>query len=730
MTERTSAQLPLIPQVEALIDAMTLNEKAGQLTQRGLNPGDDIEQIIGSVRSGEVGSFLNAQTLDQRNYLQRAAVEDSRLGIPIIFGRDVIHGYRTIFPIPLGLAATFNPDLAQKVSAIAAREAMQEGVDWTFAPMLDVSRDPRWGRVAEGCGEDPYLTACMGSRMVRGFQQSAGEHRSQFAACAKHFVGYGAVEAGKDYNTTWIPEQLMRDVYLAPFKACVAEGVLSVMSAFNDINGTPASGNERTLREILKDEWGFPGFVVSDWDAIIEMIIHGVCRDKDDAAVMALRAGIDLDMASRAYLERLPRLVETNENLMSLLDESVRRILTVKRRLGLFEHPYVEPTRASILLCDEHRSCARQAATQSVVLLKNESGCLPLPKSLKSLALVGPLADAPADQLGCWAFDSRVEDSVTVLRAIRERVDGSVQVNYAAGLTECRSLETSGFQAAIEAAEQSEATIAVVGEGAELSGEARSRAFLNLPGKQQQLIEALAATGKPLIVLVLAGRPLIIGDVCPLAKAVLYGWHPGTMAGPAICDLLWGDSAPSGKLPMTIPRAVGQIPIYYANRITGRPPKHDFKGIPTGTPLDPVDMDASYLDVEVSPQFPFGFGLTYTSFEFDDIRVNPKRAPLGTSISVTARVSNTGAQTATTVAQLYVHDRIASLTRPVRELKGFTRVTLDPAESKVVTFTLLSEALAFCGKDGGVLVEPGEFQVFVGEDSRATLTETFELDPA
>jgi beta-glucosidase len=331
--------------------------------------------------------------------------------------------------------------------------------------------------------------------------------------------------------------------------------------------------------------------------------------------------------------------------------------------------------------------------------------------------------------LGCWAFDSRVEDSVTILRAIRERVDGSVRVNYAAGLSECRSLETSGFQAAVEAAEHSEATLVVVGEGAELSGEARSRSFLNLPGKQQQLIEALAATGKPLIVLVLAGRPLIIGDVCPLAKAVLYGWHPGTMAGPAIGDLLWGDSAPSGKLPMTIPRAVGQIPIYYANRITGRPPKRDFKGIPTGTPLDPVDMDASYLDVEVSPQFPFGFGLTYTSFEFDEIQVNPKRAPLGASISVTARVSNTGVQTATTVAQLYVHDKIASLTRPVRELKGFTRVTLDPAESKVVTFTLPSEALAFCARDGGVAVEPGEFQVFVGDDSRATLTETFELDP-
>jgi beta-glucosidase len=727
MTERISATLPPIPQVEALIDAMTVEEKAGQLTQRGLNPNDDIDQILKSVKLGEIGSFLNAQSLDQRNRLQHAAIEETRLGIPIIFGRDVIHGYRTIFPIPLGLAATFNPDLVQAASAIAAREAMQEGVDWTFAPMLDVSRDPRWGRVAEGCGEDPYLTACMGTRMVRGFQQSVGEQRSQFAACAKHFVGYGAVEAGKDYNTTWIPEQLLRDVYLAPFKACVEEGVLTVMSAFNDINGTPASGNERTLREILKNEWGFTGFVVSDWEAIIEMITHGVCRDSDEAAIVALRAGIDLDMASRAYLQRLPRLVQTNVISMSLLDESVRRILTVKHRLGLFKHPYVEPAKVSVLLCEDHRTCARQAAAQSIVLLKNESDCLPLPKNLKSLALVGPLADAPADQLGCWVFDSRAEDSVTILKAIRERVDGSIQLNYVAGLTECRSADTSGFQAAIEAAEQSEVTIVVVGESADLSGEARSRAFLNLPGKQQQLVEALAATGKPLIVLVLAGRPLIIGDICPLAQAVLYGWHPGTMAGPAICDLLWGDVAPSGKLPMSIPRAVGQIPIYYANRMTGRPPKRDFKGIPTGTPLDPVDMDASYLDVEVSPQFRFGFGLTYTSFKFDEIQVNPRRAPLGANISVTARVTNSGAQSATAVAQLYVHDKIASLTRPVRELKGFSRLTLDPAESRVVTFTLPSEALAFCRKDGKVSAEPGEYQVFVGEDSGAGLTQTFEL---
>ncbi len=727
MTERTQGTLPHIPLVQALIDAMTLEEKAGQLTQRGLNPDDDIIQILINIRRGEIGSCLNARNLDQRNRLQQAAVEETRLGIPIIFGRDVIHGYRTIFPIPLGLAATFNLELVQKASSIAACEAMEEGVNWTFAPMIDVSRDPRWGRVAEGCGEDPYLTARMGSRMVRGFQQSAGEHRSQFAACAKHFVGYGAVEAGKDYNTTWIPEQLLRDVYLAPFKACVAEGVMTVMSAFNDINGTPASGNGRTLRQILKEEWGFPGFVVSDWDAIIEMIIHGVCCDRDEAALTAIRAGIDLDMASRAYLERLPRLVESNVISVALLDEAVRRILTVKHRLGLFDNPYVEPPKISVALCNEHQLLARQAAAESVVLLKNDAGCLPLPRNLKSLALVGPMADAPGDQLGCWVFDGRADDSVTVLHAMRERVDGSIQLSYAPGLPECCSMDTSGFHDAIQAAAQSEVTIAVVGESADLSGEARSRAFLNLPGKQSELIVELAATGKPLVVLILAGRPLIVGDICPHARALLYAWHPGTMAGPAICDLLWGDLSPSGKLPMSIPRAVGQIPIYYANRITGRPPKREFKGIPTGTPLHPVDMDASYIDVEVSPQYPFGFGLTYTTFEFDEIQVMPTRAPLGANITVTARVTNTGTQTATTVVQLYVHDKVASLTRPARELKGFSRIALGPAQSQVVTFTLPSEELAFCGNDGLLVTEPGEFQVFIGEDSGATLTSSFEL---
>jgi beta-glucosidase len=728
MIEPTKKTLPLISKVEALIEAMTLVEKAGQLTQRGLNPDDDVSQVLLSVKNAEIGSLLNARDLDYRNRLQHIAVEQSRLGIPIIFGRDIIHGFRTIFPIPLGLAATFNLDLVQRACSIAAHEGMEQGIDWTFAPMLDVSRDPRWGRVAEGCGEDPFLTACMGARMVQGFQQQSGDQRSKFAACAKHYVGYGAVEAGKDYNTTWIPEQLLRDVYLVPFKECVAKGVMTVMSSFNDLNGIPASGNPRTLRHILKEEWGFAGFVVSDWDAIIEMVIHGICRDREEAAAIAIRAGIDLDMSSRAYLQGLPGLVERGVVPRALVDEAVRRILTVKYHLGLFDYPYVTPPKVSIAICEGHLSMARQAAVESVVLLKNDDGFLPFRKDLKSLALVGPLADAPTDQLGCWVFDARADDSVSVLAGLRERIGDAIELNYARGLLECGSTNIDGFSEAVRAAQRSEVTVVVVGENADMSGEARSRAYLGLPGKQQELIRELAATGTPVVVVVLAGRPLVIGDICPDVKALLYAWHPGTMAGPAICDLLWGDVGPSGKLPMSIPRAVGQIPVYYAHRSTGRPAKRVFCGIPVGTPPHPVDMDTSYIDVDVSPQFPFGFGLAYTTFRFDDLRVSPSRAPLSGDIVVTARVTNTGHQLGTTVAQLYVRDKIASMTRPVRELKGFSRVTLRPAESKIVTFTLKSAALAFCGVDGVSVTEPGEFQVFVGEDSCAELTETFELE--
>jgi beta-glucosidase len=707
---------------------MTLAEKAGQLSQLAC-PGDPSSEILAAIRAGRLGSILNAADRDQRNELQRIAVEESHLGIPLVFGRDVLHGFRTILPIPLAQAATFDPDLAERGAAVAAAESREAGIDWVFAPMVDVARDPRWGRVAEGCGEDPLLTSRMGAAMVRGFQGSGPGESGRVAACAKHFVGYGAAEAGKEYNTTWIPEALLREVYLKPFRACVEAGVATLMSAFNDLNGIPASGTELTLRDILRGEWGFTGFVVSDWASIREMIVHGACDNDSDAAGLALTAGVDMDMEGRCYAERLPALVEAGRLPVAFLDEAVRRVLRMKHRLDLFERPYAPEPKVSVTLSENHRAVARQLVHESLVLLKNE-GVLPFGSKLRSLAIVGPLADAPHEQLGSWAFDGREADAVSVRAALEARAragGGELDLHFAPGLDSARSTDKRGFGAALRAARRSDMTLAVVGENANLSGECRSRAFLDLPGAQLALLEKLAATGRPLVVVVMAGRPLVIGRLCELASAVVYAWHPGTMGGPGIVDVLFGDVAPSGKLPISFPRAVGQIPIYYASKNTGRPPSVAFRGIPTGTPLDPVGFEASYLDVEVTPQFPFGFGLSYTTFEHDGLELRPTKARVGESVSVRSRVKNTGSVSGVETVQLYVRDRVASVTRPVRELKAFRRVALAPNESAVVDFVLAPEDLSFCGADMEQTIEPGWFDIWVGDDSGATLGAELEL---
>ncbi len=716
-----------IPRVEALLAQMTLAEKAGQLSQRAIHGVVD-EATAVAVRNAQIGSFLNAPTLAERNELQRVAVEQSRLGIPLIFGRDVIHGYRTIFPIPLGQGATFDPALVERAAAIAAHEATESGIDWVFAPMVDVARDPRWGRVAEGCGEDPVLTARMGAAMVRGFQGEEIGAPHHVAACAKHFVGYGASEAGKEYNTTSIPEQLLREVHMKPFAACVEAGVLTLMSGFNDLNGVPASGNELTIRQILKGECGFAGFVVSDWASVREMIPHGFCADAAHAAVAGLAAGVDMDMAGAIYAEHLPALVASGAAPLALLDDAVRRILTVKHRLGLFDRPYVEAPVTSVAVSSAHRTVARELVRESVVLLKNEGSILPLPAAPRSIAVIGPLADDAFEQLGCWSFDGRREDSVTVLAALRDRFPAPTEIHYARGLPECRSTDTSEFRDAMSAAERADIAVAFVGENANLSGECRSRAFLDLPGAQLQLLEAVAETGCPLVIVVMAGRPHLIDPICSLGAAVLYAWHPGTMAGPGIADVLSGDVAPSGKLPITFPRAVGQIPIYYGAKNTGRPPSTEFRGIPTGTPLDPVGFEATYLDVEVSPLFPFGFGLSYTTFAYDEIAVSPGKTKVGEPVTVRARVRNTGTAAAVEVAQLYVRDRVGSVTRPVRELKAFQRVALKPGEAMTVEFVLTAKDLSFPGRDMKPTIEAGQFAVFVGGDSHAALSAEFELE--
>ncbi|HEU5076735.1 MAG TPA: glycoside hydrolase family 3 N-terminal domain-containing protein [Polyangiaceae bacterium] len=714
-----------IPLVEELLSRMTLREKLGQMTQQAYGVGD-LELVCQGVERGDIGSFLNAGSLDTRNELQRLAVERTRLGIPLVFGRDVIHGFNTVFPIPLGQAASFDPALVERAAAVAAHEAAEAGVDWTFAPMVDVTRDPRWGRVAETCGEDAFLTATLGAAMVRGFQGKHPADGKHIAACAKHFAGYGASESGKDYNTTWIPEPLLRDVHLPPFKACVDAGVLSVMSAFNDLNGVPASVNAFLLQRVLKEEWAFAGLVVSDWAALMELLQHGVTQNPKQCAREGLHAGLDMEMATTTLRDYGAELVDEGSVPLALVDAAVRRILRVKHHLGLFHEPYKKAPAESVALSAPHLAVARELARESVVLLKNHNDLLPLDPGIRKLAVVGPLAADGLNQLGCWAFDGDAGASVTLKDALTARFSAT-EVTYVPGVSDTRSLDTSGFERAVQVVEDAEVAVVCLGEDALLSGEAKCRAFLDLPGAQQALLDRLGKTGTPLVVIVMAGRPLVLEPICPPAAALLYAWHPGTLGGEALTDLLTGEASPSGRLPISMPRAVGQIPVYYARRNTGRPPKADRSGVPKGTPLDPVDFESNYLDLEVSPLFPFGFGLSYTSFGYAELAVTPTRAPLGSRVTVSVVVSNRGSRRATETVQLYVRDLVASMTRPIRELKGFRRVELDPGEHRTLTFELGPGELAFTGRDLAPRVEPGLFQIWVGSDSNAELSATFEL---
>ncbi len=693
-----------------LLRSMTLAEKIGQLWQlTGCKA--SYKKLI---RKGQLGSLLNltgsrdAHAGRIANEFQRVAVEESRLGIPLILGRDVIHGFRTILPIPLAQASSFDPSVAEEGAAMAAREARAHGIHWTFAPMVDISRDPRWGRVAEGCGEDPVLTSRMGAAMVRGFQGGRPDKPDRVGACVKHYVGYGAAEGGRDYNTTWIPEGLLRDVYLPPFHACVKAGAVTVMSAFNNLNGVPTSGNEWTLRQILKEEWGFDGFVVSDWASIQELIPHGYCADKREAALAGLRAGVDMEMLTDCYRENAESLLRSGKLKMAWIDEAVSRVLRIKMRLGLFENPYTDEGRAAeVTLSDENRAVARRAALEGCVLLKND-GLLPLAGKIRKLAVIGPLADAPVDQMGCWVMDGQEQDTVTPLAALR-KVPG-LDIRYAPGLASARENGTRLFGRARKVARAADAVVIFLGEEAVMSGEAHSRAFLGLPGAQQQLLREIAAAGRPLVVVVMAGRPLELGPLLEHAGALLWAWHPGTMGGPAIADLLTGKASPSGRLPMSFPSTVGQIPVYYNKMNTGRPQETLRPvGLPIGTPLDPSDFTTSYIDAEQRPLFPFGFGLTYTTFQYSGLKVT-----CGRDVVVRCCIRNTGRRAGTEVVQLYVRDVAASRTRPIRELKDFQRVTLKPGASAEVEFRLVRDQLAFHGVGGRRVVEPGLFKVWVG----------------
>jgi len=718
---------PIEKKIDDLLSRMTLQEKIGQMNQltgMGLSP-----DMISQIRSGKVGSILNELDLKTTNKLQRQAIKNSRLGIPLIFARDVIHGFKTIFPIPLGQAATWNPQLVESGARIAAIEATSAGIRWTFAPMIDIARDPRWGRIAESCGEDPYLTSQMGAAMIKGFQGDKLSDPTSMAACAKHFAGYGATESGKDYNTTWIPELQLREVYLPPFKSAVDAGVSSFMCSFNDINGVPSSGNEFLNRQVLRKEWNYSGILVSDWGSIEQMIKHGVCTDLKDAAQKAVKAGVDMDMMSYAYVSHAEELVKSGTISEKQIDEAVRNILRLKYRLDLFEHPYAKEPKNQTFYSMDALLKAKQAATESTILLKNENNILPLTDAIKSVAVIGPLSDAPADQLGTWCFDAEPGHSITPLAAIQELYGSKVKVIHEIGLSYSRDTNPAGIAKAVIAAKKADVVLLFVGEEAVLSGEAHCRADICLPGAQSILLSALKSTGKPVIMVVMAGRPLTIGKEVSEANAVLYAFHGGTMAGPALADLIFGREVPSGKLPVTFPRMVGQVPIYYAHKMTGRPAEKIcmIDNIPVGANQTSLGNTSYHLDAGDSPLFPFGFGLSYSTFSYSDIKISKKEISEGQTLNVSCNITNTGKYDAAEVAQFYVRDPVASLARPVRELKGFRKINLKAGETKTVSFTLNCEQLAFWNADMVKRAEAGEFQVWISTNSQTGKPAIFKL---
>ncbi len=712
-----SAQRPTAePKIDSLLARMTLEEKLGQLNQVSVDGQPNAEQMD-LVRKGLVGSFLNLAGADATHAAQQVAVTESRLHIPLLFGLDVIHGYRTIFPIPLGEAASWDPEAVRAAAHVAATEASAAGVHWTFAPMVDIARDPRWGRIAEGSGEDPYLGSAMAAARVRGFQGTDPRAPDAVLATVKHFAAYGGAEGGRDYNTVDLSERTLREVYLPPYRAALDAGAATVMTSFNEIGGIPSTASPWLMTTVLRREWGFKGFVVSDWTAVAELINHGVAGSRADAGKLALEAGVDMDMVSRIYVSDLPALVRAGRIPVTVVNEAVRRVLRAKAALGLFDDPDhgASPERErAALLAPEHRQLARRVAEESIVLLKNEGQVLPLAARVKTLAVIGPLADDKVAALGSWPGRGEPQDAVTPLEGIKQRA-GSVSVMYAKG---CGITDTStaGFAEAVAAAKQADLAVLVLGEAGDMSGEAASRADIDLPGVQPRLLEAIQATGAPVVLVVMSGRPLTIPWAAEHVPAIVESWFLGVEDGPALAAVLFGDVSPSGKLPVTFPRALGQIPLYYNHKNTGRP---------TG----PDKYTSKYIDLPVTPLFPFGHGLSYTTFSYSDLKFSaPRIAPTGT-LRVSVTVTNTGSREGAEVVQLYVHDEVASVTRPVRALAGFRRVSLKPGEARTVELPLTTRELGLYNKDMKFVVEPGKFRVFVGGSSVGGLEGEFEVTP-
>jgi len=720
--------------VTELLGRMTLEEKVGQMSQR--HAGDGLAaRVGGEIHAGRVGSIINLIGADEFNALQRIAVEESRLGIPLLAGRDVIHGFRHIMPIPLGQAATWNPDIVRQGARLAATEAAAAGINWTFAPMVDIARDPRWGRIAESLGEDPVLASRLGVAMVEGFQGSDLSAPGTIAACAKHFAGYGASESGKDYSATNIPENELRNVYLRPFHATVDAGVATLMASFSDLDGIPATANRFLMRDVLRDEWGFDGLVVSDWNSVRQLQDHGLTGSDLESAFEASSAGVDMEMAGDAYLVQLPKLVADGVIDEALIDAAVANILRLKFRLGLFERPYVDAAAIPRMPESDVRELLTVAARQSVVLLKNESRALPLSRErLSSIAVIGPLADDGYEQLGTWVFDGDPSLTVTALDGIRQAAGDDIDIRYARAMETTRSRETKAFDEAVDLASRSDVAVLFLGEESILSGEAHSRADISLPGAQAELVRRIRSTGKPVIAVIMAGRPLTLTDIVDDVDAILFAWHPGTMGGIAIAELLFGDASPSGKLPATFPRMVGQVPIYYSHKNSGRPASRDtmvlIDDIPVRAAQTSLGNTAFHLDAGFEPLFPFGFGLSYAEFGYSNLRLSADEFAIGETLTVRVDVRNRSKVAADEVVQLYVRDLVGNVTRPVRELKDFRRVHVEPGQTITVDFELAAEDLAFYGRDNTLITEPGEFRIWVGGDSTTELGTSFRLAAA
>ncbi|MBO9597958.1 MAG: glycoside hydrolase family 3 C-terminal domain-containing protein [Cohnella sp.] len=700
-------------QADQLISSMSLEEKVGQMTQydwgfNPINPETGVSQrdvLREEIRQGRVGSIFNLSGAEEANELQKLIQEHTKQRIPLLIGRDVIHGYKTVFPIPLAQASAWNPEIARRTSEAASRESMSDGVAWVFAPMIDISRDPRWGRIAESIGEDPLLTSEYARAWVEGSQVADGAGLST-ASCPKHYAGYGLAEAGRDYNTVDLSDRVLREVVLPPFREAVDAGALSIMASFNEVNGIPACANAYLLRTILRDEWGFEGIVASDYNALQELLVHGVAGSEEEAAEMSVLAGCDMDMHSGFYMRHLPKLVRAGRVPESVIDESVRRILAVKIKLGLIEQPYVRipSAEAAASARASFAELARESARESIVLLRNEEQVLPLRKDHVTIAVIGPLADNQKDPLGCWAFDGNPADVVSLLAGIRQAAESGVhaRVLYSEGCA-IDSEDVGGIEAAVAVARQADVVVLALGEALEMSGESRSRTSLDLPGAQRRLVEAVAGTGKPLAAVLLSGRPLALPWLQEYASAIVQAWHLGVQSGNAIADVLFGDHNPSGRLPVTFPHNVGQVPIYYYRKKTGRPPAGVYSSY--------------YIDSTTEPLYPFGYGLSYTRFEYGPVTTDRTSMKADEGLELSVKVTNAGDRSGEETVQLYVRDEVASVTQPLKKLIGFRKVRLAPGESAVVTFQVSAASLAIIDKNMKPTVEPGDFTLYVGPNS-------------